>query len=260
MPKVAIFGATGFIGCNLVHFLKERGYWVRGVDIKEVPFRESKYGVADEIYICDLRDRENVDWALEGISYVFHLASDMGGVGYFSKYNYEPFINNMTMDMNVLKACEKAKVKRLFYSSSACVYPIHLSAKEGKPTLLSEDMIIPANSDQMYGWEKLMMLKLCEEAPFDARVGIFDTIYGPYQEFEGERVKFPCAIAKKALDARKTDKIEIWGNGKQLRVFNYIDDALEQIYRIMFEKYKGPVNVCSSKLVSIQECADICEV
>jgi len=176
-----------------------------------------------------------------------------------STHNYEPFINNMTMDMNILRACEKLKIKRLFYSSSACVYPVHLSSNEGKPTMLHEDMIIPANSDQMYGWEKLMMLKLCEEAPFDARVGIFDTIYGPYQEFEGERVKFPCAIAKKALDARKTGKIDIWGNGKQLRVFNYIDDALEQIYRIMFDKkYDGPVNVCSNRLVSIQECADVC--
>lgn len=266
--KICVTGGTGFIGSNLVSFLKDKGYWVRAVD-NEVEsrrkFRGELFDKADEVLNLDLRDLEHAIEAIEGCNYVFHLASDMGGVGYFTANDYYPYMNNMQMDMNMLKASELKAVKRFFYSSSACIYPVHMQRVEGDAPKLAEDMIYPANSDLSYGWEKLMMLRLCERAPIDARVGIFHTIYGPYQEMEGERMKFPTAVATKAIAAQKTGEIEVWGNGRQIRSFLYIDDALEKIYRVMFaNEYKGPVNIASDEAVSVDQvvryCCDFLEI
>jgi len=258
--KVLITGGGGFIGSNMIKFLKEKGYYVRVVDKAFRKERQELYNLADELIYLDLRDLRSCILACSGMNYVFHFASDMGGVGYFHAHDYEPFINNMTMDMNILQAASATGIARLFYSSSACIYPIHLQMEEGKAVRFSEDMIYPANSDQMYGWEKLMMTRLCERAPLDARVGIFHTIFGPYQETEGERMKFPTAIATKVLQAKEDDKpVEIWGNGNQLRSFCYIDDAIEKIYRVMMSStYKGPVNIASDEVVSILDVARLC--
>jgi GDP-D-mannose 3',5'-epimerase len=253
--KILVAG-VGFIGSHLVSYLKEKGHYVRAVDPSFADFRKDLWGKADELLKLDMKDIRQVMLATKDIDMVFWLCSDMGGVGYFNAHDYYPFLNNMQMDINILKACEERKIGRLFYSSSACIYPIHLQMEEGKPPNLSEDMIYPANSDLSYGWEKLMMLRLCERAPFDARVGIFHTIYGPYQEYQGERMKAPTAMATKALKSLETGKFEIWGNGRQMRSFLYIDDALEKIYRVaMDDKYYGPVNIGSDMAYSIDDVA-----
>ncbi len=261
--NIVVTGGTGFIGCNLIPFLKNKGNYVRCVG-RNIKKRENSRGVmfkqADEIVELDLDNFKDTQKAIDGMDWVIHLASDMAGVGYFDAHDYYPFLNNMRMDMNILEACEKSKTfKRLFYPSSACVYPIQLQMTEGKAPKLSEEMIYPANADLSYGWEKLMGLRLCERAPFDARVGILGTIFGPYQETEGERTKAPTALARKALESKKTGSFEIWGNGKQIRSFLYIDDAVEKIYKVISsKKYEGPVNIASEEAVTIIDVAKIC--
>jgi nucleoside-diphosphate-sugar epimerase len=186
--------------------LKEKGLRVLVVDINLSERTKPWWSKADEVLKLDLRDYQNVAFAVNGADIVFHLAADMGGVGYFTSHDYYPFFNNMRMSLNVLEACEKMKVKKLFYSSSACVYPTNIQMDANRVPLLRESDIFPANSDQMYGWEKLMTLMLCERSPVDTRVGIFHTIYGEGQEIEGERVKFPPAVVAKVIEAKKTGK------------------------------------------------------
>lgn len=265
--KIVITGAGGFIGSNMLKFLKEKGHWVRAVDKSFRPERSELYKYADEVVGLDLRDLKSCLLSLSDMDYVIHFASDMGGVGYFSANDYTPYINNMTMDMNILQACQLLKIERLYYSSSACIYPINMQMNEGNAPMLEEnDLNYSADADQMYGWEKLMMTKLCERAPFDARVGIQHTIFGEYQEIEGERMKFPSAIATKALQykdraTRNTvpNLIEIWGNGKQIRTFTYIDDALEKIYEVLMAKeYHGAVNIGTEEEVTVDEVAQMC--
>jgi len=262
--NVLITGAGGFIGSHMASFLKSKGYTVIGLDINFPEIRHERWLVCDKKYRTDVRNFEDLEFVfeLENIDWVLHFASDMGGVGYFSTHDYYPYLNNMQMDINILKICEQYKIKRLFYSSSACIYPIHKQQDTSNPFIASEDEIYPANSDQMYGWEKLMMTRLCERSPIDARVGIFHTIYGPGQEWEGERAKFPPSIARKVIESKKTGKpIQIWGDGSQLRTFCYIDDAVEKIYRILTMPYYGPVNVASSELVSVMDTAELlCEI
>lgn len=263
--KITVLGGTGFIGSHMVKFLKDKGHWVRAVD-KEVQSRIKSrgvlFGVADEILKLDLRKLDNCILAIKDCDYVIHLASDMGGVGYFTYNDYYPYINNMRMDMNVLEACEILGTKRLFYSSSACIYPTHKQQNTKNVPKLKEYQIYPANSDLSYGWEKLMMLRLCERSPLDARVGIFHTIFGEYQEIEGPRMKFPPSIAVKALKARKTGKIEVWGDGTQVRSFLYIKDALEKIYAVlMYSRYTIPINIGSDEAVSVNQVIDmVCQI
>lgn len=258
--KVAVLGGGGFIGCNLVAYLKEQGHYVRAVDRDFPEFRESKWGKADEVIVADLREFTDVLNSLVDIDWVVQLAADMGGVGYFhGGHDYYPYIDSHTINLNVLKAIEMHEINRLFFSASACIYPTHLNDNTDSP-VLDESMIYPANCDMSYGWEKLMMLRLCERAPFDARVGIFDTIYGPYQEHTGDRMKFPTAISTKVINAAKNNSdIEIWGDGTQQRVFLYIDDAVKKIYKILStDDYDGPVNVASETEVNVTEIAHLC--
>ena len=258
--NVAILGAGGFIGCNLIPYLKDKGHYVVAVDIEFPEFREPQWTKADVIVRGDLRNYANVlDSLTHNIDWVIQLAADMGGVGYFhGGHDYYPYLNSHQINLNVLRAVEDLAIPRLFFAASACVYPIHINDNLGSP-LLTEDMIYPANCDMNYGWEKLMMMRLCENAPFDARVGIFDTIYGPYQEMNGERMKFPTAIATKVLAKKDMQPIDIWGDGTQQRMFLYIDDALEKIYSVLStDNYTGPVNICSNEMVTIKQIADIC--
>ncbi|MBI4226311.1 NAD-dependent epimerase/dehydratase family protein [Candidatus Roizmanbacteria bacterium] len=237
MKKFIVLGTKGFLGSHMSRFLKKRGHKVRSISD------------------VDLRDYKNVLNSIEKDSLVFHFAADMGGVGYFSSENYYPFITNILIDINVLRACEAKNVKRLFYPASACIYP-----PSNQP--LSEDMVnLPAKPDQMYGWEKLTLTKLLRNAPFDVRVGILHTIFGEGQTWEGKKAKFPPAIVYKSLKARKTGFIEIWGNGKQRRTFLYIEDALEKIYEVALSNhYHGEVNISSDEVVTIRQCVDwICE-
>lgn len=263
MEKVLVLGAGGFIGSNLVAFLKDKGYFVRAVDINYPKEREIMWSRADEVEYQDLTTYPRTESLFLGMKYVINLAADMGGVGFFHAHDYYPYLTNMQIDLNVLRACDRAGIKRLLYSSSACIYPIHLQQDQGLAPYLSEDMIFPANSDQMYGWEKLMMTMLCKRAPFDARPMIFHTIYGEYQEHEGERMKFPTSIVRKVLQSKKDGKpIEIWGNGKQVRSYLYIKDALEKIYRVLIHPENvTPVNIASDQAVSCLEVAKlVCDI
>lgn len=258
--SATVTGATGFMGARMVAFLKEKGHFVTAIgrEKKETKYRRRWYMKADKLIEVDLRDRKKTRKALKNSDMVFHFAADMGGVGYFSDANYYPFINNMTIDLNVISACESEGVKRMYYASSACAYPVNVQAKEGKTPQLHEDMLVPADSDQMYGWEKLMITLLSNHTPFELRVGIMNTIFGEGQEGVGTRAKFPPTIVHKVLEAKKKKvPIEIWGNGKQTRTFLYIEDALEKMYEVMMsEKYHGPVNIASDEIVTVQQCAD----
>lgn len=259
---ITVTGAAGFIGSNMVAFLKKRGHTVRAVDLRKNPVNDYLYGKADEFVLADLRNPQKAHSVVKQSTMVFHFAANMGGVGFFHTYNFQPFIDNMRMDMNLIEGCQKHGVSRMFYSASACAYPTHVMGKEGKPVRLTEEQLIPANSDQMYGWEKLMMILLSKEAPVDVRVGIFDTIFGDNQEWEGERAKFPPTIVGKVIRAAQDKKpIQIWGNGKQMRSFLYISDAVEKMYEVMMaDANYGPVNIASDETVTVQQCADwLCE-
>jgi len=235
--KVMVLGAEGFIGSHMVKFLKKKGY---------------------KVYTSmgDLRSYNTVLRNTEGMDWVFNFAANFGGVGYFSKQQYYPTVDNYLIDLNVLRACEKNKVKRLFYPASACAYPLYQMTFE-EP--LSEEMLDQyADPDQMYGWEKLSMIKLMRYSPVDCRVGILHTIYGAGQEFKGDKAKFPPQIAYKAIQSEKTGILRVWGNGKQTRTFLYVDDAIEKIYQVMTKKYHGEVNIGSDKEVSVDDVIDIC--
>lgn len=258
--RVVVFGGSGFIGSHLTAYLKKKGHFVRTVGTHFRPERAFLTDQADEMVSADLQNIDEVCNAIHGMDWVVHLAADMGGVGYFHAQNYKPFMRNMRMDLNVLEAMEKENVSRLFYASSACAYPTYLGQNEGQAPKLAEHMLYPAQSDQMYGWEKLMMLMLCGEASFDCRVGLLHTIFGEYQEVQGERTKFPGAIVRKVFESQKTEKpIEIWGNGKQIRTFLYIEDAIEKIYRVLSaSKNHTPVNIGSAEEVTVLDVARMC--
>ena len=244
--KILVTGAEGFIGSHMASFLTRKGHGVLAIP-----------------KAIDLRDYSYLSSFFQGIDQVYHFAANMGGVGFFSENNYQPFIDNILMDVNVFRACQDAGVKRLFYPSSACAYPVNIQQVEQSAPALKETQLIPANADRMYGWEKLVMTLLAKESPLDIRVGILNTVFGEGQTWVGERVKFPPAITYKVLHAKKNGgPISIWGNGNQTRTLLYIDDAIEKIYEIMnTEGYWGEVNVASDEVVTVKQCADwLCEI
>lgn len=260
--RILVTGATGFIGGHMVSFLKDKGHYVIAAIRKPNLLTRPLYSKADKVIKLNLLNLKEVEQAFQNIDVVYHFAANMGGVGFFSAHNYEPFIDNMQMDLNIIKSAEKRKVKRVFYPSSACAYPIHIQSTEKVTPQLSEEMLIPANADQMYGWEKFTMILLAREAPLDIRVGILNTIFGEYQEWDGERAKFPPSIVRKVIEAKRNKtSITIWGNGKQTRTFLYIEDALEKIYEVMSkDNYWGEVNIASDHIVTVKQCADwVCQ-
>lgn len=245
--KIVVTGAGGFIGSHMANFLEEKGHLVKRLDNPYV----------------DLRNYSAAFSSVKGADQVYHFAAHIGGVGYLTKHQYEPFVDNMTMDLNILKACEKAKVKRLFYAASVCAYPTTNQMNSSSIPNLTEGDFIPAEADQMYGWEKLMMILLAKHAPIDVRVGVFNTIFGEGQEWEGEKSKFPPAMAYKILTAKKTgEPIHIWGDGNQARTFVYIADAIEKMYEVMETKeYWGEVNIAADEICTVKQCVDwLCEI
>ena len=263
MPlRFAVTGASGFLGSNMVSYLKKKGHWVRAITRKESQSSKHHDLPANEVLYLDVSKPSDAIEALKNIDYVFHFAADMGGVGYFSQEQYYPFVTNMQVDLNIVTSCEINGIKRLFYPSSACAYPIDAAERLKTIPKLREDMLIPSNPDQMYGWEKLMMIILGKHTPFDMRVGILHTIFGIGQEWEGKRAKFPMQITYKVIQAAKTNSpVRIWGDGTQIRTFLYVSDALEKIYEVMMNgKYYGEVNISSDEEVTVKQCADwLCE-
>ncbi len=257
--KVLVTGAGGFIGHHLVTFLKKKGYWVRGVDIKYPEFSEVD---ADEFEILDLRRWDNCLQATRGIDEVYGLAADMGGMGFISSHHAEILRNNSLINIHTLEAARINGVKRYFYTSSACVYPEYKQMDANVVPLKEEDAY-PAQPQDAYGWEKLIMERLCthyrEDYGLETRIVRFHNIFGPEGTWEGGREKAPAALCRKIAVAKLTGnhEIEMWGDGEQTRSFCYIDDTLEGIYRLMRSDYRFPLNLGSDRMVTINELAYI---
>jgi len=259
MPeKILVAGAGGFIGHYLVRFLKKKGYWVRGADIKEPEF--SPKDEADEFLLLDLRDFRNCSEAVKGIDKVFTMAADMGGIGYITVVKADVMRNNVLINTNMAEASKRNGIKRLFFSSSACVYP---TFKQIDPnvTALKENDAYPADPDNEYGWEKLFSERVYksyyQDYGLDVRIARFHNIFGPEGTYEGNKEKAPAAISRKVAKAKDGEEIEIWGDGRQSRSFLYIDDCLEGTYRLMQSDWKEPLNIGSDRLVTIDELADM---
>ncbi|MFW6116877.1 MAG: NAD-dependent epimerase/dehydratase family protein [bacterium] len=257
--RASVTGAGGFIGHHLVSFLKERGCWVRGVDVKHPEFAPT---AADEFELLDLRDWANCLQATRDVDQVYALAADMGGMGFISSRHSQILHNNLLINIHTLDAARINGVKRYFYTSSACVYPEYLQT-EADVTPLKEEEAYPAEPQDAYGWEKLTTERLCaryrEDFGIETRIVRFHNIYGPLGTWDGGREKVPAALCRKVAVAKLTHnpEIEIWGDGKQTRSFCYIDDCLTGIYKLMQSDYHEPLNLGRDRMVTINQLADI---
>jgi GDP-D-mannose 3',5'-epimerase len=258
MKSALVCGAGGFIGGHLVKRLKKEGFWVRGVDLKFHEFAETE---ADDFVIGDLRDaafcRAVVDRRFDE---VYQLAADMGGAGFvFTGENDADIMHNSaTINLNMLDACHKRTVKRMFYSSSACMYPAYNQEDPDNPNC-AEDSAYPAAPDSEYGWEKLfserVYLSYQRNYGIQVRIARYHNIFGPEGTWEGGREKAPAALCRKVAMANQGGEIEIWGDGKQTRSFLYVDECLEGTLRLMRSNFTGPVNIGSAEMVTINGLA-----
>jgi len=260
MTKVCVTGAGGFIGHHLVNKLKELGHWVRGVDIKYPEFEPTQ---ADEFELLDLRYFHNALIATRNVEHVYGLAADMGGMGFIFSNQSQILYSNTKINFNTLEAARINAVKRYFFSSSACIYPITLQAGVTNVDLKESDAY-PANPQGMYGWEKLQMEHLCQhyqrEYNIQTRIARFHNTYGPLGTWRGGREKAPAALCRKVAagalsQTKERVPIEVWGDGEQTRSFIYIDDTVTGIIRIMHSDYAQPLNVGSAEMISINTLA-----
>tara|TARA_B000000475_G_scaffold105325_2_gene85508 strand:+ start:10549 stop:11514 length:966 start_codon:yes stop_codon:yes gene_type:complete len=260
MKKAIVCGAGGFIGGHLVKRLKKEGYWVRGVDIKNHEYVKTE---ADEFVKGDLRDPVLVKNVFDiAFDEVYQLAADMGGAGFvFSGENDADIMHNSALiNLNVVEACVKAKTKKIFYSSSACMYPERNQLDPDNPNC-AEDSAYPAEPDSEYGWEKLFSerfyLAASRNYGLDIRIARFHNIFGPEGSWRDGREKAPAAICRKVAQADNGGEIEIWGDGEQTRSFLYIDECCEAVLRLMKSKYKEPINIGSDEMVTINKLAEM---
>jgi len=255
--KALVCGAGGFIAHHLVRKLKEEGYWVRGVDIKECEFCKSD---ADEFLLLDLRKKEDCDKALtlDGGAFdeVYQLAADMGGMGFIDSAECEIMHNSALININMIHAATLKKIRRYFFSSSACVYR-DMVQDEAE---LTEDDAYPAYPDNEYGWEKLyaerMALTYARHNDITVRIARFQNCYGPEGTWQGGREKAPAALCRKVAEAEDGGTIEVWGDGTAVRSYTYIDDMVEGIYRLMHSDLEGAVNIGLAEYVSVKELVD----
>ena len=260
--KAVVLGAGGFIGGHLVTKLKSLGYWVRGVDIKRHEFKETD---ADEFIVADLREKSAVELVIDDtIDEVYQLAADMGGAEFiFTGENDADIMHNSAMiNLHVCEVCVKRGVKKVFYSSSACIYPEHNQLDPDNPNC-EESSAYPANPDSEYGWEKLfserMFFAFQRNKGLDVKVARFHNVFGPYGTWCGGREKAPAAICRKVATA--DEEIEIFGDGKQTRSFLFVEECVEGVIRLMQSDFSGPVNIGSDEMVTINQLVDIvCEI
>jgi len=279
MKTTLVLGAGGFIGSHLVKRLKSEGFWVRGVDLKRPEYDET---AADDFLLYDLRNPKNVEavMRLEGYNghplpckylpypfseslqfdEVYQLAADMGGAGYIFTGENDANVmhNSATINLNVAHEAVKQKVKRIFYSSSACMYPEHNQLDPNNPNC-EESSAYPANPDSEYGWEKLfserLFLAFARNYGLTVRIARFHNIFGPYGTWKGGKEKAPAAMCRKVVEMLEGGEIEVWGDGQQTRSFLYIDECVEGVLRLMRSDFEGPVNIGSEEMVTINELA-----
>jgi nucleoside-diphosphate-sugar epimerase len=257
--KALVTGAGGFIGHHLTSFLKQKGYWVRGVDIKHPDFAPSD---ADEFEILDLRHWDNCLQAVRGVNEVYALAADMGGMGFISSHHAEILRNNSLINLHTIESARLNGVQRYLFTSSACVYPIHRQGDADVVPLREEDAY-PAHPQEAYGWEKLIGERLClhyrEEWGFRTHTVRLHNIFGPLGTWDGGREKAPAAICRKVAIAKFTGnpEVEIWGDGEQTRSFCYIVDCVNGIYKLANSDCCEPLNLGQDRLITINELANI---
>jgi nucleoside-diphosphate-sugar epimerase len=256
---VLVTGAGGFIGHHLVTYLKQHGYWVRGVDITRPAYGPTD---ADEFDLLDLRRWDNCLQATRGIDEVYALAADMGGMGFISTNHARILHNNALINFHTIEAARVNGASRYLFASSACIYPDSLQ-RETSVTPLREESAYPAQPEDAYGWEKLITERLClhygKDFRLETRIVRFHNIFGPFGTWEGGREKAPAALSRKVAIAKLTNEreIEIWGDGEQTRSFCYIDDCVRGTHMLMRSDYREPLNLGQDRLISINELADL---
>ncbi|GAB4012816.1 NAD-dependent epimerase/dehydratase family protein [Spirosoma migulaei] len=258
MKKALVCGGGGFIGGHLINRLKSEGYWVRGVDIKENEYDNNN---ADEFVIGDLRDPNVADEVVTSdLDEIYQLAADMGGAGFvFTGTNDAAIMHNSVLcNLNILEAAKNKGIRRIFYSSSACIYPEYNQMDADNPTC-SEASAYPAAPDSEYGWEKLfserLFLTYQKNHGIDVRIARFHNIFGPQGTWDGGREKAPAAVCRKVASAQDGDAIDIWGDGKQTRSFLIVNECVEGIRRLMNSDFSGPVNIGSEEMISLNDFA-----
>lgn len=259
MKKALVLGAGGFIGGHLANRLRKEGFWVRGVDLKHNPWQGLE---VDDFIIGDLRDKAVVEHVIDrDFDEVYQLAADMGGAGYIftGEHDADVMHNSATINLNVAPRCVKVGVKKIFYSSSACVYPLYNQLDPNSPKT-EEDSAYPANPDSEYGWEKLfserLYLSFLRNYGLNVRIARFHNVFGPFGSWKDGREKAPAAICRKVAIAKDGGEVEIWGDGKQTRSFLLVDECLEAVRRFMDSDFNGPINIGSEEMVSIDQLVD----
>jgi GDP-D-mannose 3',5'-epimerase len=260
MKKALVCGAGGFIGGHLARRLKAEGFWVRGVDLK---YHEHAPTTADEFIQGDLRDQAIVRQILDQpFDEIYQLAADMGGAGYIftGEHDADVMHNSATINLNVLHRAEEVGLGRIFYSSSACIYPAYNQEDPDNPNC-REDSAYPAAPDSEYGWEKLfserLYLSFHRNYGVQVRIARFHNIFGPLGTWTGGKEKAPAALCRKVTEAPEGSGIEIWGDGNQTRSFLYIDECLEGIRRLVSSDFTGPVNIGSEEIITINALAEM---
>ncbi|MDC7999258.1 NAD-dependent epimerase/dehydratase family protein [Gilvibacter sediminis] len=260
MKKTLVLGAGGFIGGHLVKHLKSKGHYVRGVDL--VPHAYSDLP-ADDFVIGDLRDPQVVATVVDqGVDEIYQLAADMGGAGYiFTGDNDADVMHNSALiNLNVAHEAVKKQAGKVFYSSSACMYPEYNQLDPDNPKC-SEESAYPANPDSEYGWEKLfserLYLSFMRNYNLNVRIARFHNIFGPEGSWNNGKEKAPAALCRKVAETASGGAIDVWGDGKQTRSFLYIDECIEAVMRLMESDFIGPVNIGSEEMVSINQFAEM---